>query len=210
MEPACAFSYITVSAPEFTSTVLPGMLIVAPWPLEMVMPMSLTEIIAPLAVWIRMPPPGASLMTRPFVRVVCSVMPLTPGRHVARQRRRLAVAPVAADPDRVVGVAALELDPHARADRRHREHAHVDAGHRQARQRPARGRSCRRRRRPTPGCGRSAADRCCCRPCRGTCRRNGPRLIPAPSATVEISALRASEKLCLYAPRLISCVTLFT
>ncbi|MGZ8403117.1 MAG: hypothetical protein ACXWVR_07550 [Rhodoplanes sp.] len=57
------------------------MLMIAPLPLEMMIPTSLTEIMAPVVVWIRMPPvgPGTSLMTRPFFNVVCSVMPLTPG-----------------------------------------------------------------------------------------------------------------------------------
>ena len=46
------------------STVGPIMLMIAPLPLEMMMPMSLTEIIAPVVVWIRMPPvgPGTSLI----------------------------------------------------------------------------------------------------------------------------------------------------
>ena len=50
------------------STVGPVRLMIAPLPLEMMMPTSLTEIIAPVVVWIRMPPagPGMSLMTLPF------------------------------------------------------------------------------------------------------------------------------------------------
>ena len=50
MCPAIRCSYRTVSAPEFTSTVLPRRLRVAPWPVEMVMPLSVTEILAPPAV----------------------------------------------------------------------------------------------------------------------------------------------------------------
>jgi hypothetical protein len=63
------------------SVVGPSRLITAPLPLLIVMPISLTEIIAPPVVWIRMPPvgPGVSLMTMPFVNVVCSVMPAMPG-----------------------------------------------------------------------------------------------------------------------------------
>ena len=66
---------------EITSTVGPVMVMTAPLPLEMVMPTSLTEIIAPVVVCIRMPPvgPGTSLMVRPFFKGVCRVMPGTPG-----------------------------------------------------------------------------------------------------------------------------------
>src|SRR4029453_15074039 len=42
-----------VRAPAFTSTVGPSMLMTAPLPFEIVIPMSLTEIIAPVVVWIR-------------------------------------------------------------------------------------------------------------------------------------------------------------
>ena len=71
------FSYIIVSAPRLMSTVGPMRLITAPLPLEIVMPMSDTEIIAPVAFFIRMPPvgPGTSLMTMPFMSGVCNVMP---------------------------------------------------------------------------------------------------------------------------------------
>ena len=55
------------------------MLMIAPLPLEMMMPVSLTEIIAPVVVLIRMPPvgPGTSLIVRPFCSGVCKVMPGT-------------------------------------------------------------------------------------------------------------------------------------
>src|SRR5439155_23897271 len=77
-------SYTIVRAPELMSTVGPFMLIVAPWPLVMVIPTSLTEIFAPEGVWRRMPPaePGTSLMTIPFCWVVWNVMPLTAGGTV--------------------------------------------------------------------------------------------------------------------------------
>ena len=62
----------TVSAPRFTSTVGPVSEMVAPLPLEMTMPTSLTEIIAPVVVWISTPPvgPGTSLTTMPFFSAV--------------------------------------------------------------------------------------------------------------------------------------------
>src|SRR5262249_32207857 len=69
----------TVSAPTLTSTVGPSMLITAPLPFEITMPTSLTEIIAPVVVWIRIPPvgPGTSLTTIPFFNVVWIVSPFT-------------------------------------------------------------------------------------------------------------------------------------
>ena len=121
----------TVSAPTLTSVVGPSMLITAPLPFEMMIPTSLTEIIAPVVVWIRMPPvgPGTSLTTMPFFSVVWIVKPFTAGRHDVREHGHLGGgAPVAADPDRPVRVALLELDPDARADLRHREDARVDPG----------------------------------------------------------------------------------
>src|SRR5262249_9796173 len=56
-----------------------------------------------------------------------------------RERRHLGRgAPEAADPDRVVRVALLELDPHAGADRRQHHDARLDARERHARHGPAR------------------------------------------------------------------------
>ena len=129
-----------------------------------------------------------------------------PGSPASGQRRHLGRdAPAAADPDRIVGVALLELDPHAGADLRH----HVRCP--SACRRPARRASPswrdrgRRRRAPAPGGGRSASgsmllsDRC-----RDTCRSTScPSLMPAPSASIETRPLRVSVKLCLYSPRLI-------
>src|SRR6476646_9428923 len=46
-------------------------------------------------------------------------------------------APVASDPDRIVGIATLELDPDAGADDRHAEEAGIDARGRHAGHRPA-------------------------------------------------------------------------
>src|SRR6185312_7978120 len=55
-----------------------------------------------------------------------------------RQRRHFRrAAPEAADPDRIIRVALLELDPHAGADLRHHVHAALLAGDRHARHRPA-------------------------------------------------------------------------
>ena len=105
------------------------------------MPTSLTEIIAPVVVWIRIPPvgPGVSEMTIPFFSVVWSVIAVDRGRDRWREHRDLRRrAPVAADPDRPVGVALLELDPDAGADLRHGEDAAVDPGAGQARHRPRR------------------------------------------------------------------------
>ncbi len=50
------------------SVIGPSMVMIAPLPLEMMMPVSLTEIIAPVSVLMRIPPvgPGTSLIVRPF------------------------------------------------------------------------------------------------------------------------------------------------
>ena len=63
------------------STVGPTRLMVAPLPLEMTIPTSLTEIMAPEVVVIQMPPvgPGTSLTTMLLPSVVWIVTPLTPG-----------------------------------------------------------------------------------------------------------------------------------
>src|SRR2546426_2880555 len=54
----------TVSAPLLMSTVGPVNVMAAPLPLEMMIPVSLTEIVAPVGVFSRMPPvgPGKSLI----------------------------------------------------------------------------------------------------------------------------------------------------
>ncbi|MNG30358.1 hypothetical protein D3C84_1159640 [compost metagenome] len=54
----------------------PLSMIVAPWPLLMVIPISLIEIIAPVRVLSRMPPvgPGRSEIVRPFWLPVCNTM----------------------------------------------------------------------------------------------------------------------------------------
>ena len=101
-------------------------MIIAPLPFEMTMPTSLTEIIAPVVVWIRIPPvgPGTSLIDDPVLQRRLEREAVHGRRHGVREHRHLGGgAPVAADPDRLVGVALLELDPHARADLRHGEHA---------------------------------------------------------------------------------------
>src|SRR2546423_15548808 len=63
------------------SPVGPPMLIGAPWPLEIAIPRSRPEIIAPVVVWIMIPPvgPGTSLTTMPFFSVVWIVKPFTAG-----------------------------------------------------------------------------------------------------------------------------------
>src|SRR5262245_11808972 len=65
---------VMVNAPALIATVGPVMTMVAPLPLEMVMPMSLIEIIAPVVVFSNMPPvgPGRSLMRSVFCAVVCN------------------------------------------------------------------------------------------------------------------------------------------
>src|SRR5262245_27568892 len=85
----------TVSAPTLTSTVGPSMLITAPLPFEITMPTSLTEIIAPVVVWIRIPPvgPGTSDTTIPFFSVVCSVKPFTAGGTVCASTGTSAAVP---------------------------------------------------------------------------------------------------------------------
>ena len=98
------------------------------------MPVSLTTIVAPVVLFSMMPPVGgagggtgcigsggASLMTMVFCSVVGARW------FVRRNRRRRQApapalrprAPEAADPDRIVRVALLELDPDAGADLRH-------------------------------------------------------------------------------------------
>src|SRR4029079_10166282 len=71
----------TVSAPTLKSVVGPSMLMTAPLPFELTIPTSLTEIIAPVVVWISIPPvgPGTSLTTIPFFSVVWIVKPFTAG-----------------------------------------------------------------------------------------------------------------------------------
>ena len=86
------------------------------------MPVSLTISVAPVAVFRTMPPvgPGRSVMVRPFCSSVWIVTAESAGRGQLVQRRHLGRRAVeAAGPDRVVGVAVLELDPDAGADRRH-------------------------------------------------------------------------------------------
>ena len=58
----------------FTVTVGPASTMVAPWPLEIVMPTSLTMIIAPVTLFSRMPPagPGTSLIAMAFCSPDCS------------------------------------------------------------------------------------------------------------------------------------------
>src|SRR5262249_16267344 len=134
-----ACHYTTVSAPALMSVVGPSMLIAAPLPFEITMPTSLTEIVAPVVDWIRIPPvgPGRSLTTMPFFTVVSILNPVAARRSGAPGRgRRGRVAPVPADPDRPIGVALFELDPHARTDLRDGEEACVDPGAGQARHRP--------------------------------------------------------------------------
>src|SRR5206468_5567266 len=75
---------MTVRAPAFTSVVGPSIEMTAPLPFEITIPTSLTEIIAPVVVWIRIPPvgPGTSDTTIPFLSVVWSVKPFTAGGTV--------------------------------------------------------------------------------------------------------------------------------
>ena len=53
MEGGRGHAQTTVSAPALMSTVGPIMMMIAPLPFEMTIPTSLTEIIAPVVVWIR-------------------------------------------------------------------------------------------------------------------------------------------------------------
>jgi len=63
--------HVITRAPALTVTVGPTSVITAPLPLEMTMPVSLTTMLAPLALLRMMPPaPGTSLMTMPFCSVV--------------------------------------------------------------------------------------------------------------------------------------------
>ena len=132
-------------------------------------------------------------------------------RRQPRQRRHLGrAAPEAADPDRIVGIALLELDPHARADHAARANMPIWM--------PATG---------TQGIAQVAGTAPATSgtmhlhaahlhrvdvvdaPCRGTCRRYCvSSLMPAPSAVIETRPLRVSVKLCLNSPRLIVVVTL--
>ena len=64
-------------------------------------------------------------------------------------------------PDRVVGIAVLELDPDARPDRRQREEADAAAAERRAGHRPAALVLAEARPTPWPGPGRSSAGRGC-------------------------------------------------
>src|SRR6266550_8266518 len=65
---------MTVRAPLLMVTVGPVSMIVAPWPLEIVMPVSLIMIIAPVELLSSSPPagPGASLTEIVFWAVVCT------------------------------------------------------------------------------------------------------------------------------------------
>ena len=76
---------MTVKALALMSVDGPTMLMMAPLPLEMTMPVSLTETIAPVVVFIRMPPvgPGTSLIVRLFCSGVCRVIPGTPGGTIS-------------------------------------------------------------------------------------------------------------------------------
>ena len=88
------------------------------------------------------------------------------GRRVGRAPPR---RPEAAGPDRVVGVAALELDPDVGA---HGRHGNSPTPARRTGTTGIAHASARRRARPgsSPGPGPASADRRCRRPCRGTCR----------------------------------------
>src|SRR3569832_104293 len=130
--------------------------------------------------------------------------------HVRKQRHLGRRAPIAADPDWKVGIALLDLHPYAAAFQRQCEHAHVDAGDRHAGHGPARQHHVRH-----VGHHRlDAAD------------LHGVDVVHHGAAvlaeeflglahggtlgTVDNRPLRASVKFCLYWPRLIACVTLFT
>ena len=73
----------------------PTMLMIAPLPLEMMMPVSLTETIAPVVVLIRIPPvgPGTSLIVRLFCSGVCKVIPGTPGGTISAAAGTSAAVP---------------------------------------------------------------------------------------------------------------------
>ena len=106
------------------------------------MPVSLTMSVAPVALFSMIPPvgPGQIGHRDPVLQRRLQRDRLDAGRRRARERGHLgAAAPEAADPDRMVGIALLELDPHAGADHRQREHAVLDAGDRHARHRPGDG-----------------------------------------------------------------------
>src|SRR5262245_17528623 len=66
-------TYVTARAPWLMVTVGPFIIMVAPCPFEIRMPVSLIEIIAPAVVFKRIPPaaPGASLRRNELFKVVC-------------------------------------------------------------------------------------------------------------------------------------------
>src|SRR6185369_5046404 len=68
-----AGSHVITNAPELIVTVGPVITIIAPFPFEIVIPTSLTMIIAPVAVFIRMPPagPGRSEIWNVTCAAVC-------------------------------------------------------------------------------------------------------------------------------------------
>ena len=70
-------------------------------------------------------------MTIPFCSVVWKVSDDVPGGdQVGEDRHFRRAAPEASGPDRVVGIALLELDPDARAEGGNREHSRLQAAHR--------------------------------------------------------------------------------
>src|SRR5215510_2427231 len=133
------------------------------------------------------------------------------GRRHERERGYFGEhAPEAADPDRLVGVAAIELDPHAGADLRHGEETLRLAGERHAGHGPAG--------RHHVGYGRhdrhDAADLLGIDVVDDRAAIFAVEFLAfahaATCGTVETRPLRASWNCCLYSPRLIECVTLFT
>ena len=107
-------------------------------------------------------------------------------------------APKAADPDRVVGIALLELHPDPGAGQRHPERP---SGSPPPARRASPSSTASRSRRPgrCTGSGRSASGRRCSRPCRGTCRGSSCRLMRPPWAGREEPVARQREVLRIFA-----------
>ena len=156
-------------------------------------------------------PPAAAftLQTTQGNGIVISDEPGT-GRILGHEIRHFALGPVPAHPDRVANIATLVFDPHAGTFRRNGEKAHAAAGRRQAGQRPSRRlilAGDRRDDRPDAA-ALVRVDVVLHR--RAVLAKERTAAHTRTVATVDMSPLRASVKLCLYSPRWISCVTLLT
>ena len=146
-------------------TVGPVSVMIAPLPFEIVIPTSLMAIIAPVERLQQDPAGRARHVARSSAcsgPASASTISAATGGAARASAGTSAARPVpAAAPDRPVGVALLELDPHAGADLRDGPRARLLAREREAGQRPARGGDPGHVGHRRPAAALSASGRCC-------------------------------------------------